>query len=245
MQFKEIIVNDKAIRGFLHEGKSNDVVCIVHGFMGNKSDHHFMFRTFGDDICQEGFSVYRFDFLGSGDSDGTFFEEESINSQINQCKCVVRQFQKENYKVHLFAFSLGGVIASHVAKEIKVESLFLLSPAGNFDEILFQMTSDSIDKNNLEVNGFKINPKLMEESRNFEYFNGIDRYQGPVKIVQGTNDQYVKMKSLHNYKKAYAKAEIVLVSEADHCYSKVSYTESVRKEIHDFYGKIKNLASEE
>lgn len=245
MKYKEIKIQDKTIRGFLHEGTGHDIVCIIHGFMGNKADHHFMLRTFGDDICQEGFSVYRFDFLGSGDSDGSFFEEESIKSQIEQCQYIVRQFQKENYKVHLFAFSLGGVIASHVAKKMNVESLFLLSPAGNFDEILFQMTRDSMDESNLEVNGFKINPKLMEESKNFEYFSGIDRYRGPIKIVQGTEDQYVTMESLDNYKKAYTGAEVVLIPDADHCFSRISYTESVRKEVHDFYGRIKNLASKE
>ena len=53
------------------------------------------------------------------------------------------------------------------------------------------------------------------------------------------------MESLDNYKKAYTGAEVVLIPDADHCFSRISYTESVRKEVHDFYGRIKNLASKE
>lgn len=243
MQFKEIDINDKRIRGFLHEADSDHVVCILHGFMGNKSDHHFMLRTFGDEINQFGFNVFRFDFLGSGDSDGTFYDEVCIESQIEQCKHIVRQFQSESYKVHLFAFSLGGVIASHVAKEVDIVSLFLLSPAGNFNEIIFHMLQQFDCDNRLDINGFRINPRFIEESQKFSYFKDIGKFRGLIKIVQGTKDQYVSVKSLQNYKSVYETADIVLIDGADHCYSRVLYTDLVRKEIHSFYGKVKDMAS--
>lgn len=243
MQFKEITFQDKQIRGFFHQENSDQVVCVLHGFMGNKADHHFMLRTFGDEINQMGFPVYRFDFLGSGDSDGTFYDEESIKAQIEQCKCIANHFKKKHYKVHLFAFSLGGVIASHVAKEMDIETLFLLSPAGNFNEIILKMLNE-FDRNHcLDINGFKINPAFVDESQKFEYFKEIEKFCGPVKIVQGTCDQYVSKDSLQNYKSAYKQAEIVLVDGADHCYSSLLHTDFVRKEIRSFYGKIKNMGS--
>ena len=243
MKFKEITFKDKQIRGFLHQENSDHIVCILHGFMGNKVDHHFMLRTFGNEINQMGFNVYRFDFLGSGDSDGTFYDEESIEAQIEQCKYIVNQFKKENYKVHLFAFSLGGVIASHVAKEMDIETLFLLSPAGNFNEIILKMLNE-FDRNKcFDINGFKINSAFIEESQKFEYFKEIEQFCGPIKIVQGSKDQYVTEASLQNYKRAYKHAEITLVDGADHCYSSLLHTDFVRKEIRSFYGKIKNMAS--
>ena len=80
MKYLEFEHDKKTIRGFLHGENAEDVVLLMHGFMGNKVDHHFMMKTFAQDIAQEGFMSYRFDFLGCGDSDGEFFEEESIDA---------------------------------------------------------------------------------------------------------------------------------------------------------------------
>ncbi len=242
MKYLEFEHDKKTIRGFLHGENAEDVVLLMHGFMGNKVDHHFMMKTFAQDIAQEGFMSYRFDFLGCGDSDGEFFEEESIASQIEQARSIVRQFKKKGFRVHLFAFSMGGVVASHTAKTEDIASLFLLSPAGNFDEILPAMIAMGKEcEDGAEFNGFHISGKFMKEAHDFPYFEGIENYKNAVKIVQGSRDQYVSEESLKHYQSCFDNCETVIVENADHCYSTVLTTESVRKEIKKFYGKIKNL----
>ena len=117
MKYLEVKHKDKTIRGFLHGNNKSDVVLIFHGFTGNKVDHHGMIKTIAQDIAFSGFSTYRFDFLGSGDSDGNFFEEESISSQIEQAKTVIQSFVEKKYKIHIFAFSMGGVVATHLLND--------------------------------------------------------------------------------------------------------------------------------
>ena len=68
-----------------------------------------------------------------------------------------------------------------------------------------------------------------------------ENYKNAVKIVQGSRDQYVSEESLKHYQSCFDNCETVIVENADHCYSTVLTTESVRKEIKKFYGKIKNL----
>lgn len=65
-----------------------------------------------------------------------FFEEESILNQIHQLSKSASYFMVCGYRIHLFGYSLGGVIASFVTRKVQISSLFLLCPAGSFPEIL-------------------------------------------------------------------------------------------------------------
>jgi alpha/beta fold family hydrolase-like protein len=244
VKYLEVKHKDKTIRGFLHGNNKSDVVLIFHGFTGNKVDHHGMIKTFAQDIAFSGFSTYRFDFLGSGDSDGNFFEEESISSQIEQAKTVIQSFVEKKYKIHIFAFSMGGVVATHLLNDKNIQSLFLLSPAGNFNEILKKMIAQSGKRHTdgAEINGFHISNEFIEEAKTFSYFDDICYFKGPVQLVQGTKDQYVSKESFLSYKSIFKNCYAVWIENADHCYSEISTTESVRKEIINFYGKIKNMA---
>ena len=236
MKYREFVYQTQTIRGFFYEGTGRDLVITVHGFTGNKVDHHRMLKTFTEEAVACGYAAYRFDFLGSGDSDGDFFEEERIARQIKQLLYLADEFQKEGYHVHFMGFSLGGVICAHAAKDRKIESLLLLSPAGNFSEILEKMCGDVHEIP--EVNGFRIHPELIAEAKSFQYFEGIEHCCNLVKLIQGTKDPYVSMESLENFRKCFPKCETTLVEGADHCYSSTKFTEIVRKEIGAFYGKI-------
>ena len=239
MIFKELIFNQKKIRGFLHEANTNELVIMVHGFMGNKIDHHFMAKRYAQDINECGFNVFRFDFLGSGDSDGSFFEDEGIAKQIAQLDFVINHFKALKYNVHLFAYSLGGVIATHVHEDIN--SLFLLSPAGNFKDILKQMLNAGKKYfDDYEFNGFHINKHFVQEANEFAYFENMLKVN-KVKIVQGSKDQYVSLKSYDMFKKIYPNCEAIMIENGDHCYTTIETTNIVRKEIIDFYGNIKNM----
>lgn len=236
MRYREFVYQNKVIRGFFYEGTGRELVLVVHGFTGNKIDHHRMLKIFTEEIAACGYAAYRFDFLGSGDSDGNFFEEEGISRQICQVLSLVDEFRKEGYNIHLMGFSLGGVICAHAAKRADIRSLLLLSPAGNFPEIIDKMCGDY--SGIPEVNGFQINPEFIKEAKSFQYFEGIKDCCSLIKLIQGTRDQYVSMESLKNFQRNFPGCRTVMIEGADHCYSSGKFTEIVRKEIRDFYGKI-------
>lgn len=240
MEYQEIALGEKVIRGFFYPSMEKDLVIMVHGIFGNKVDHHFMMPQYAQEINNVGFNVYRFDFLGTGDSDGLFFEEESILNQINQLNMIVTYFIRCGYRIHLFGYSLGGVIASFVARKKYVSSLFLLSPAGNFPDILKSFCEQGkVLKNGVEFNGFLIPFQLIKESKNLCFQKGLEGFLGAVKIVQGEADQYVSLDSFETYHKIYPQADLVMIEDADHCFSTINSTDRVRKELKDFYVKVK------
>jgi alpha/beta superfamily hydrolase len=74
----EIQSRNLTLRGMLHipEGVSGKVpiVCIFHGFTGNKMEPHFIFVKLSRMLEARGIASIRFDFGGSGESDGDFID---------------------------------------------------------------------------------------------------------------------------------------------------------------------------
>lgn len=235
MEYREFRYQGKSIRGFFYRRKRKEVVLVVHGFTGNKVDHHRMLKIFSEDVAECGYSVYRFDFLGNGDSDGDFYKEEGIKKQIQQLVYIISEFQKEGYAIHLLGFSLGGVICSQTSNICNVKTLLLLSPAGNFNEIIDVMCCKT--ENGIEVNGFGISKEFYQEAKLFLYFDRLENSCEKVKILQGTEDEYVSKESFYKFQDIYSKCEAVWIEEANHCYSTIKFTNAVRKEIKEFYGE--------
>lgn len=237
VSYREFHYNETIIRGFLHSDNHKELVVIVHGFTGNKSDHHFMFKTIADEIVTCGKDVLRFDFLGSGDSDGSFLKL-SIASQLKQTMYILNEMQKEYANIHLFGFSLGGVIASKVASEkTEIKSLFLLSPAGNFKDIVKKLLEGVPAYGDIyDYNGFGIHKNFVQEVSLYDFFENIARYQGQVKLVQGDCDQLVTMSTANEYLKHYQDVTFKIVQGADHCYASIEATKALLQEVRQFYG---------
>ena len=77
------------IVGMLHapdgaEGLSPAVV-MFHGFTGTKVEPHRLFVKTARRLAEEGFYVLRFDFRGSGDSEGEF-REMTLEGEISDAK---------------------------------------------------------------------------------------------------------------------------------------------------------------
>lgn len=238
MFYQEIEINEKKIRGFLqkHE-KQEELVIMLHGFSGNKNDHHFMFRTYANAILNEGYDVVRFDFLGSGDSDGVF-EDISINSQCKQCDAIIKHYQKAYKKIHLWGFSLGGVVAALEASKwnCEIASLFLLSPAFLLQEVMERILATS--KKVLagyDMTGFLVPDEFLEEVKNLN-LKSLNTYQGELKIVIGNRDQYIDLEKVIKVSSKYQqKIEYIEVDQADHCYSSIDLTKRVVEEMISFY----------
>lgn len=120
--------------GVIHipEEKISPGVILFHGFTGNKSESHFIFTKLARRLCKEGICVLRFDFYGSGDSEGNF-EEMTLETEMNDGEKAI-QFLKtfefiDKEKIGLCGLSMGAVTATYVASKFnEVKGLCLWSP---------------------------------------------------------------------------------------------------------------------
>ena len=134
-KFVEFKSNGKRIVGFLHipEGKPKvPGVLLCHGFTGTKSESHFIFTKLARNLAENGIAVLRFDFRGSGDSEGKF-EEMTLETEMTDGERAIeylikrKEVMKEN--IGVVGLSMGAVTATYLASKYKnVKSLCLWSP---------------------------------------------------------------------------------------------------------------------
>ncbi|MBD3293779.1 MAG: alpha/beta hydrolase, partial [Armatimonadia bacterium] len=73
-QFREFEVDGHRIAASIHIPDTTPApgVVMCHGFTGQRMEAHFLFVKAGRAMCEAGLNVLRFDFRGSGESDGRF-----------------------------------------------------------------------------------------------------------------------------------------------------------------------------
>lgn len=135
----EMMSNGLTLRGMLHvpddiKGKI-PVVCIFHGFTGDKMEPHFIFVKLSRMLEKMGIASVRFDFGGSGESDGDFVDM-TILKELIDAKNILDYVKTldfvDNCKIGVVGLSMGGAVASMLAGDCKEEiaSLCLWAPAG-------------------------------------------------------------------------------------------------------------------
>jgi alpha/beta superfamily hydrolase len=96
--------------GILHEAGKEKAIVMAHGFAADKDEEGIFVRT-AEAMCKEGFSVLRFDFAGSGESEGEF-SEMTLSSEAEDLKSAFEFMKSHGYRrIGLVAASFGGAVA--------------------------------------------------------------------------------------------------------------------------------------
>lgn len=131
-----VIVNEgRKIFGVIHrpirEGKGAAVV-ICPGFAGNKCGKFRMLVTIAQELAKNGLTVLRFDYRGSGDSEGEF-SDMTLEGEVSDTLCAL-SFLSNDSKIDskcigILGRSLGGAVAILAASRFKdIKSIALLAP---------------------------------------------------------------------------------------------------------------------
>ena len=156
-------------------------------------------------------------------------------------------------KIYLVGHSMGGVIATHLAKEYKeVKKLVLVAPAftsiaskeeGGLITALFKIP-DLVKAYSYNELLTRINKLPFSAEK--EFFKLIETYRNdiysitiPTMFVHGTNDQVVPVKSsIDIFEKLDNNSKIILlIKDYYHDVFKGNKVESINKEIRDFLVK--------
>lgn len=171
--------------------KKHVIVCI-HGF-GIRTTHQFdNFMLWNNND----FNLYTFPIF-------VMENEDDCNPKvwITRCESVVENFINAGYEVDLLGFSMGGVLASHVASKYKIGRLFLIAPAFEY------MTPNNVLNKTKEILKIKENinqptlpstftPCFIEVIKMCK--ESIKKVKCPVCIVHGNNDETIPYKSSIN-----------------------------------------------
>jgi len=246
----EIKSRNLTLRGTLHtpdrvNGKF-PLIIIYHGFGGNKMGPHFMFVKFSRLLAEHGFASIRFDFAGSGESDGEFINM-TLSGELEDAKNILdyakslKFVDKEN--IGVIGFSMGGAVASILAgmnsKDIK--ALCLWAPAGNMPEIVVndfiaEGYPQFLERGYHEFEGLPIGKAFVEDLKKIDIYDTASKYDGNVLLLHGDADEMVNFSASEKYLEYYnQKAKLIAIKGADHLFSKEEWVKQLFSHTINFF----------
>jgi dipeptidyl aminopeptidase/acylaminoacyl peptidase len=215
------------------------VVVLCHGFGGNKTEAHRIFVRLARNLEKRGLAVLRFDFRGSGDSQGEFKDitvTREMEDVLSALDFVERQPRVDKERIGILGFSLGGYVAALAAsKDKRIKSLALWSAVARPSR-KFTCDQKSLSEwrrtGKLDISGNILGYNFFKDLQKHDPFRVLRGYQGPVLAVHGSADEVTEpadSREFHDRFKANNNpCELRIISGADHVFSSEAHeTEAV------------------
>lgn len=245
----ELVVRGKTLRGMEHVPEQNrgllPAVILFHGFTGTKVEPHRFFVKISRLLEEMGIASFRFDFLGSGESDGNF-EDMTLYTEMEEAQVILDWVRRDERidpnRVSVLGLSMGGLVASLLAGERpqEVKRLALLAPAGNMEQlIMYAMTTYGVDERTevFDYSGNLVGRGFPASLHNLDTFERAKGFAGPVLIVHGAQDETVPYQVSQQYQElAYGgRAVLKVLDGADHTFNSTPWEQAVFDAMRDFF----------
>jgi len=207
---------------------------MCHGFTGHKGEDHRLFVTAAREFARSRLVVLRFDFRGSGDSDGAF-SEMTVSGEIEDATAALdfltAQPEVDADRIGVLGLSLGGCVAACLAgRDERVKALVLWAAVARPDRLYERLALQSGGEDVLDYGGWGVGRRFVQELPRIRPLEEVGRYRGPSFVVHGASDESVPVSDAGDYRLALGgRCETHLMKDADHVFSTLKYTgEAVR-----------------
>jgi len=241
----------KTLRGMLHlpsavlEQPAPGVV-FFHGFTGDRMESHWMFVKCSRALAQAGVASLRFDFYGSGESDGEF-REMTLSREIADGRGAVTILRGQTgidpERVGLLGLSMGGAVAATLAPSVQAKAVVLWSALAHTAR-LRDLIKQSVRKipgkpAAMEYDAREINPRFIEDALKVEPIRHLARYKGPTLIIHPEKDEVVPASHARDFfQAAGAEAkEVAIIAGADHVYTSFPWEQEVIARSVEWFGR--------
>jgi len=235
--FVDFMSGGEKIAGMLHVPEKTPAPAIIlcHGFTGQRIESHRLFVYAAREFCRKGFVALRFDFRGSGESEG-LFESMTVSREVedleNALDWIIGRNDVLKDLVGVVGLSLGGVVSLLTAardKRIKVVCTWS-SPAdlralessakevfgeANFNKLIMK---DFIDL----PSGDRIGKNFLLDMLEKDVLEAVAKLSPrPLLIVHGTKDPMVPFSHSEKlFDAAKEPKEKFVVEGADHTFNR-------------------------
>lgn len=221
---------------------------LLHRFTGNRMEAGFMFVRLARALASRGVAAVTFDFLHSGESDGSFDQmlpSGELADAIRMTRWVQAQPFVDRARFGLLGFSLGGLVAACAAAESPpaYKALVLVAPTtvGNLCRHAGDSEACTPAQTPVIIGPHALHPKFFEDLQKLDPIAGVVRHPRPTLLVQGTGDTAVAPAVSRQYVEAMQKAgipiDVHMVPEADHNFVKVPWQQELVRVVTDWVVK--------
>jgi len=216
---------------------THPAVVLLHGFGGHRSESHFIFTKQARHLAQNGIAALRFDFRGSGESEGDFADmtiECEISDAAAALDFLAAQPEIAPHRLGILGLSLGACVASClVGRDPRVKALVLWSAPAKLLEIMTKGAADpsrsiSPTPQGYDIGGLIVGQGFVQDVLGIQPMEEIKSFSGPALVVHGTRDTDVPAENAHLYMQTLAgEKALLLVEGADHTFSSVPWEQEV------------------
>ncbi len=207
-------------------------VLMLHGFTGDKVGNHYLFVKTARALARAGFAVLRFDFRGSGESEGRF-QDVTVPGEIEDALTVFRWFARheavDEDRLAVLGLSLGGCVAAHVAgKDPRVRALVLWSAVADLRGLSQSMMKGTPmppplgpqPDGTIDLGGYLLGQGFLRTLLQIDPIAALEPYKGPALIIHGTQDEAVPTEHATMYARALGdRSTLLWVEGADHTFN--------------------------
>ncbi len=237
-QHVEFTHEGEKIFGILHcpiGAEKVPAVIFCHGLAGHKIGKHRMYVSLAESLSRHGIASFRFDFRGSGDSEGSFSDmslKGEVSDALRSLEYLVSHPQIDHERIGIFGRSFGGAVAVMAAHRYKkAKTMALWAPVFNakqWEEQWELYETHQLDEetrhNLMRINGqlpsidFYKDLFLMDIANELSSLDHV-----PMLLIHGETDPLISIEHSNQYwslrKNAAAKTEFIKLTHSDHDFS--------------------------
>lgn len=206
-------------------------VVLLHGFTGDRMESHWLFVKCSRALAEAGIASLRFDFYGSGESEGEF-REATLEGEIADARAAVEFFRRQKGiapdRVGLLGLSLGGTIAAAIAGCDQVQALVLCSAPAHPPELrkLAESHSRPLPGSNggREYGAHEVSARFLDSLDHVDPLASVASFTGPTLVIHPEHDEHLPVANADTFLEA-AGAEVkqkVIIAGADHTFTSIA-----------------------
>ncbi len=208
------------------------VVILCHGFTGDKVGANQLMRNLAQNLEAAGLYAVRFDFAGSGDSEGTFAADTTVAGWQQDLRSVAAWVDRQlpGRPVYLLGHSLGGLIVL-TAADRPVAGRIAIAPViravENFAAVilgpeLWAKAAKGETIANFYGKGFALESAFARDllAGGYDPLAAAKTFAAPLLVLHGTADAAVPFAGSEDlYAACAAPKEFAVLKDADHVFT--------------------------
>lgn len=198
--------------GVLHSGQGKEprpCLIVCHGFAGTKIGGSRRFVEFARYAVKHTLSVFRFDFAGSGDSDGDLVDL-TMDSELDDLQAAINVVLTMNgvdpERIGIVGHCLGAVTAIRgSARDSRIYKTVAWAPFTDLASTMVRLIGEEAfcvlqegDEADFLYNEqlFRCGPKILSHSLDLDMLEEIIRVHQPLLVIHGTEDATVPLQKI-------------------------------------------------